>query len=437
MYQAAILLIVSTGFKDKQPVATGSNIVFILADDLGVECLSSYGGTSHKTPNIDKLASQGMRFTNCFSNPYCSPSRASLLTGRYPFRNGLNEVLFDVRAQANHYLHTDQPSFARQLKQAGYATCISGKWHLSFLFNHNTINDFGFDQYQVWQIFRQDSSKTRRYHTPYFNMNGTILADEIKDKYGPDVNLGFLLDFIKSSASAKQPFLAYYVTPLPHFPWEPTPDSEDKSYTLPNDASKGNPKYFPDMVSYLDKQIGLIMKTLKDLDIEENTVLIFLADNGTDRDLVNNLANGKSIAGGKGTMTDRGTHVPMMVRWPKHIKAGSTCNDLIDFSDMFPTLCELSGAPLPEVDLHGRSFLPQLLGQSGNLREWVHIQNKEDRHIRTKEYILNSKDELRPVVEIWEDPAKPNQNKYPEKEQAARKLLQEVFDSLGVYDNKK
>ncbi len=129
-------------------------------------------------------------------------------------------------------------------------------------------------------------------------------------------------------------------------------------------------------------------------------------------------------------MTDRGTHVPMMIRWPERIKAGSTCNDLIDFSDLFPTLCELAGAPLPKADVHGRSFLPQLFEQRGNPREWVHVQDVEKRHIRNNDYILNNQNELRPVVEIWEDEAQPDQNKYPEKEQNARKALQEAFDSL-------
>ena len=133
------------------PKANKPNIVVILADDLGIECLSSYGGKSHKTPNLDKLTSQGMRFTHCFSNPYCSPSRASLLTGRYPFKNGLKRVIFDPKAHANIYLHIDQPSFARQLKQAGYTTAIAGKWQLSLLHQRNTINDFGFDEYQCWQ----------------------------------------------------------------------------------------------------------------------------------------------------------------------------------------------------------------------------------------------------------------------------------------------
>ena len=119
-------------------------------------------------------------------------------------------------------------------------------------------------------------------------------------------------------------------------------------------------------------------------------------------------------------MTDRGTHVPLIVRWPNHIQAGSQCDDLIDFSDLFPTLCEVAGASMPGDEIHGRSFLPQLLGKRGHPREWVHVQDKEARHIRNREYILNNKNELRPVVEIWEPPAKPNQNKHPEREQAAR-----------------
>ncbi len=411
-------------FQTKSP-----NIVFILADDLGIECLSAYGGTSHKTPNIDRLATQGMKFENCFSNPFCSPSRASLLTGRYPFKNGLKEVLHS-RTQEDIYLSPEQPSFARQLKSAGYATAIVGKWHVSLLHKHNTIPDFGFDQYQVWQIFDKEGNKRRRNWTPHFNQNGLLISDQIKDRYGPDVNMEFLLDFISDNAKKEQPFLAYYTTCLPHFPWEPTPDSKEQGYRTPNSEHKGDPKYFTDMLKYFDKCMGKIMETIDSLGIADNTVLIFLADNGTDSDLCNNWGDGKTIQGGKGTMTDRGTHVPMMIRWPNHIKAGSTCNDLIDFSDIFPTLCELAGAPLPKEDLHGRSFLPQLLGKPGNPREWVHVQDKEDRHIRNSEYILNNKNELRPVVEMWEDPAKPNQNKYPDKEQIARKYLQGVFDSL-------
>ena len=165
------------------------------------------------------------------------------------------------------------------------------------------------------------------------------------------------------------------------------------------------------------------MTTLEESGIAENTVVVFLADNGTDADLRNNWGDGKTIRGGKGTMTDRGTHVPLIVRWPGRIKPGSVCDDLIDFSDVFPTLCELSGAPLPQAELHGRSFLPQLLGKPGNPREWVHVQDKEHRHVRNRDYILNNNNELRPVVEAWEPPAKSNQGRHSEKEQAARKTL--------------
>jgi len=173
--------------KPDRPARGRPNFVVILADDLGIECLSSYGGTDHETPNLDKLAGQGMRFTHVFSNPLCSPSRASLLTGRYPFKNGMKVVIYDEKRHANTYLKTDQPSFARQLKQAGYATAIAGKWQLSFLHQRNTIGDFGFDEYQCWQIFTDAGTKTRRFHKPHFNKNGTIIAEQIKGRYGPDV----------------------------------------------------------------------------------------------------------------------------------------------------------------------------------------------------------------------------------------------------------
>ncbi|MFK7788316.1 MAG: sulfatase-like hydrolase/transferase [Phycisphaeraceae bacterium] len=407
------------------------NIVFILADDLGIECLSSYGGQSHRTPHIDNLAKQGMRFTHCFSNPYCSPSRASLLTGRYPFKNGLTEVLWNRERHAQKYLRTDQPSFARQLKSAGYATAIAGKWQLSFLHQRNTVNDFGFDQYQCWQIFDENSAKTTRFRNPYFNKNGVVLAKPIKDQYGPEVNIEFLVDFIQSSDKEDKPFLAYYTCLLPHFPWVPTPDSEDQDYVLPNNAHKGDPKYFPDMVRYLDKTVGRLMQAIDDAGVADNTVLIFLADNGTDRDLMNTWVDGKTVEGGKGTMTDRGTHVPLIVRWPGRVKPGAVCMDLIDFSDFLPTLCQIAEAPLPAEAIHGRSFMPQLLGEQGSPRSWVHIQDKRQRHLRNRDYILPLNGPLRPVVELWHAPAKPYTTELSPEAKEAETALKKVFKQLG------
>lgn len=410
--------------------AAKPNVLLILADDLGVECLSSYGGTSHRTPNLDRLAKEGMRFTNCFSNPLCSPTRGQLLTGRYPFQNGLKVVLHS-KGQENIYLKPTQPSFVRQLKQHGYATQLVGKWHVSLEHKHNTIRDFGFDHYQTWTIFDDNGGKTTRYWNPHLMRDGRIIADEIKDRYGPDVDLEVYLDFIQANAKAQTPFLAYYSTCLTHYPWEPTPDSAEKTYRAPKPEHKGDPKYFPDMLAYLDKQIGTMLRTLDDLRITENTMVIFLADNGTDVGLTHTWGDGKKIAGGKGTLTDRGTHIPLLVRWPGHIQPGSTCEDLVDVSDIFPTLCELTGAKLPDQPLHGRTFAPQLMGKLGQPREWIHIQNGDARQVRNRDYMLDNKGNLRRVVELWESPAKPNEGTEPEKEAAARKSLQAVFDTLG------
>jgi len=406
------------------------NIVLILADDLGIECLSAYGGSSHKTPNIDRLAKEGMRFTHCFSHPLCSPSRGSLLTGRYPFQNGLKVVLANQN-QEDIFLSPAQPSFPRQLKQQGYDTQIVGKWHVSLEHKHNTIREFGFDHYQTWGIFDDAGQKTTRYWQPYKLRDGRVITEQIKDRYGPDVDLEVYLDFIRTRAKSQTPFLAFYSTYLPHYPWEPTPDSKEQSYRAPHAAHKGDPKYFPDMVAYLDKQIGQMLQTLDDLDIADNTIVLFLADNGTDVDLVNTWGSGQRIAGGKGTMTDRGTHIPLLVRWPGQIKAGSTCDDLVDLTDFLPTLCELTGAKLPEQKIHGRSFAPQLLGKPGNPREWVHIQNNNDRQVRNSDYMLNNKDILRPVIKLGEDPATVKQRSTPERESAARAKLQGALKSLG------
>lgn len=129
-------------------------------------------------------------------------------------------------------------------------------------------------------------------------------------------------------------------------------------------------------------------------------------------------------------MTDRGTHVPLIVQWPGHIKANTKCDDLVDFSDFLPTICDLAKVPLPKQEIQGRSFVPQLFSRRGNPREWIHIQDLGNRQVRNTEYMLNNKNELRRVVEIYEDPAPPNENRDPKKEAAARKKLQAAFDAL-------
>ena len=153
------------------------NLIWIMADDLGWGDLGCYGQKVITTPNLDRMAAEGMRFTHCFANPLCSPSRGQLITGRYPFLNGLKVVLAN-KNQEDMYLRPSQPSFPRQLKEHGYATQIVGKWHLSLEHKHDTIRQFGFDHYQTWSIFDDRGQKTTRYWNPHQIRDGRIIAAE-------------------------------------------------------------------------------------------------------------------------------------------------------------------------------------------------------------------------------------------------------------------
>jgi arylsulfatase A len=222
---------------DESAGSAPPNILFILADDLGLEGVSSYGGALVETPNIDRLADEGMTFTHMFVNPYCTPTRSELLTGRYPFATNTLFPIWDYERHKNDVLDVAQPSFARQLKQAGYRTAIAGKWQLSFLSKQDWVHDFGFDTYQFWQLMDADNQRTTRYHNPYYRRDGEVIHDEIKDRYGPDVTMDFLTDFMRRSRDEGRPFLAYYTALLPHYPWVPTPDSKDQ--TVPDNNLHG------------------------------------------------------------------------------------------------------------------------------------------------------------------------------------------------------
>ncbi|RCS40593.1 arylsulfatase A [Bremerella cremea] len=404
------------------------NVVVIVADDLGLEGVQAYGGLSYQTPNIDALAEKGMRFTHCFSNPLCSPSRAQLLTGRYPFRNGIKRVIYQPENHREFLDPTQETSFATLLKQAGYATAIAGKWQVSFLHERDTVPAHGFDEYQMWQIFHE-GKKTSRYADPTMRQNGKVLQTELKGKYGPDVNVAFLCDFMRRHQD--QPFLVYYTALLPHYPWEPTPDSKDDLQPATGD---GDRKYMPDMVAYLDKQVGQLVATLEELKLRENTLVLFVADNGTDRRVVSRWSNGtvtRNVPGGKGTMTDAGTRVPLIANWPGVIAAGKVNDDLIDLSDLLPTLVELTGAPLPSKPIDGHSFLPQLRSEPGSPREWIHVQDKQLRYLRNRDFILTWQGQLRPVVEIGQPKASVISPPYNSQQKQAHIQLMEAQRGSG------
>ncbi|TVR18704.1 MAG: hypothetical protein EA391_02025 [Balneolaceae bacterium] len=405
------------------------NILFIMADDLGLEYVSAYGNNLIKTPNIDRLADEGMLFTHMFVNPTCTPTRSELLTGRYPFRTNTIFPIFDYQRHKDNILDVSEPSFARQLQEAGYKTAIAGKWQLSFLAHQDWLNEYGFDNYMLWQIQTEEGERTTRFHNPYYRNDGVVIHEEIKDRYGPDVLVEFLSDFMEESHREGKPFMAYYSALLPHFPWVPTPDSKDQILRtgFSRGIDYGIPKYFPDMVQRLDYNVGRLLETLESLDIADNTLVIFLSDNGTDQFLYS-FMNGEVFYGGKGTLTDRGSRVPLLMRWPAMIKPGSKNSDLIEAADFFPTFVDIAGATHPEEPIDGRSFA-QLLTNSGDLyepREWVHIQTAA-RILRTKEWIVTEEGVFKKVQPYPIDAIEYDLEDLREDE---RKMLQELEREL-------
>ncbi len=368
------------------------NILFILADDLGREGIASYGGDLFDTPNIDRLGREGLMFTQAFSNPYCTPTRSEILTGRYPFATNTLLPIYDYERHKDMQLDVSHPTFAKQLQKVGYKTAIAGKWQLTFLAKNDIVHDFGFDTYMLWQILTDENERTTRFHNPHFRKDGRIIADEIKDRYGPDVMVDFLIDFMKKNHEEEKPFMTYYTSLLPHYPWVPNPDSEDQTVPTGSGIYKGIPKFYPGMVERLDFNVGRLLDSLEELGIAENTIVIFVADNGTDQNLYSSI-NGQTLLGGKGTSTDRATQVPLLIRWPDKIQPGSKNEDLLEVADFFPTLCEFAGAPLPEEFIHGQSFAAQIFGKNIDVepRAWVHIEKADERYLRTKNWIVTDK----------------------------------------------
>ena len=381
---AALLLGAFTAQANDQP-----NIILIMADDMGYEALSSNGSESCKSPNLDKLAAKGVRFTNCFSNPICTPSRVKLMTGQYNVRN---YVKFG-------WLDREQTTFAHQLKAAGYATAIAGKWQLGR--DKDSPQHFGFEQSCLWQHTRSGRSNEdgknidRRFVNPQLEFNG-VEKDFTNGEYGPQVCTDFICDFIDKNK--KKPFLVYYPMILTHCPFDPTPDSTDwDPKRLGSTTYKGDrndpQRHFRDMVAYADKAVGQIVSQLGKSGVRDNTLIIFTGDNGTDTPIVTPW-NGKKVVGGKGTMSDTGTRVPLIVNWPAGVrKAGRMVDDLVEFTDLFPTICEVTTAKLPKNHPgDGASIVPVLRNQAGaRKKDWVYIWYRKQVMVRNKQYSFVAK----------------------------------------------
>ncbi|MBB3955652.1 sulfatase-like hydrolase/transferase [Novosphingobium sediminicola] len=331
------------------PRRAGSpNVIFILADDIGIEAFNAYGG-EYYTPNIDRLAKEGVRFTQAHATPLCSPSRVRLMTGMESHRN----------YEAFGYLAPGQFTFANMMKASGYATGIVGKWQLMGNgFDGRvgiTPEQAGFDESYLWQLKALDA-KGSRYWGPTRVGNGRTKISE--EGFGPDFDSQYALDFI--SRHKDQPFFLYYPMVLVHNPFVPTPDSM---------SAQGAKTRFAAMVTYMDKLVGALMDRLKAEGLDENTVVIFSGDNGTNRQITSTRA-GFAVRGGKGTPTLSGTHVPMIIRAPGKLPAGVTRDGLFDFADIMPTIAEASGAQAP-TGIDGVSQWAVAKGEKASARGWI------------------------------------------------------------------
>jgi arylsulfatase A len=208
----------------------------------------------------------------------------------------------------------------------------------------------------------------------------------------------FMIDFIKRNKNG--PFLVYYPALLVHTPYIRVPGSQTKS-TDADSRQKNGVECFPEMVEYLDKNVGRLMKSVDELGISENTIILFCADNGTHGPVTSHWGDDRTkIKGGKMTMTDRGSRVPLIASWPGKIKPGTRCDELVELADFLPTFLEIASAPEPVQRVHGKSFVPQLLNKKVPSKKWVHIEYKNDRQIRTKKWIYTDKGELTRVNEL-------------------------------------
>jgi len=339
------------------------NIILIMADDLGMEGLGCYGGTSYQTPHLDRLAEQVLRFTHAYSQPLCTPTRVQLMTGKYNQRNW----------QAFGILPKSEKTFGHLMSARGYKTLIAGKWQLTSYdppdFPGSETRrgtgthpkDAGFDEYMLYHS-EETEDKGSRYANPTFLRNGT-LHKELTGKYGEDLTVDYILDFMNRNQN--EPMFIYYPMALPHWPMVPTPISE--VWSDPSRRLEESTEYFPDMVEYMDQLVGRIINGINDLELREKTLVIFYSDNGTDKRITSQFKK-RSIKGGKGEPIQAGIRVPLIANWPGQIKPG-ICRDLIDASDFLPTLADLSGEPLPEDWFtDGVSFAPQLVGKKGTPR---------------------------------------------------------------------
>ncbi len=340
------------------------NILFIIADDLGWKDTGFNGSQFFETPNIDKLASQGMFFTNAYANaPNCAPSRAAIMSGQYAPRTGVYTVGSSVRGESawrkliptpnQHRLDAEKITIAEALKPAGYSTGFVGKYHLGNSRDKNGPAEQGFDV----NIAGCYNGKPASYFSPYYH---EILKDGPEGEYLTDRLTDEAISFIDNHK--KGPFFLTMAYHSPHTPIQ-AKDEMIRKY-IPKTPSNGqfDPIYAA-MIESLDTNIGRLLDTLESLKISENTLVVLFSDNGG----LHAVTSMEPLKGFKGMLNEGGIRVPMLVKWPGKIAPATVCHDPVIGTDFYPTFLEIAGAERPKkYELDGENLVP-LFKQNGKL----------------------------------------------------------------------
>ncbi len=363
-----------SGHVDGKDKPARPNIIYIMADDLGYGDLGCYGQEKIQTPNIDQLATEGMRFTQAYAgSSVCAPSRCSLITGKH---NGHNRVRDNI--PHGTFLQPDDFTMAEMLKQAGYTTGGMGKWSLGNPGSWGVAHYQGFDYY--YGHLNQDQAHF--YYPDYLWENDKISLltgnrAEKKQEYTHDLFTEKAINFIQENKA--NPFFLYLPYTIPHYSDYGSKSPEvyivpsDEPYT--NEAWSQTSKNYAAMITRMDKDVGKIVQLLKDLGLEENTLIIFTSDNGPLTRIPDSYdffdSNGP-LKGGKRDMYEGGIRVPFIAKWKNVIDEGSVTDKIITFWDVMPTLADMIDYP-SDIETDGISFFPVLKGNENDKKDHAYL----------------------------------------------------------------
>ncbi len=362
----------------KEAPKTGAkpNIIYIMADDMGIGDVSCYGPNIIKTPNIDRLAEQGIRFTNHYTGCAVSaPSRCCLMTGLHTGHAYIRNN-HSVRTGGRVSLRPEDLTIAELLKEQGYSTALYGKWGLAEPDTEGIPNDQGFDDFLGY--LNQDHALY--YYTEYLDYNRSVLRLHENDggrqkTYSNDLFSKYAKDFIKKNQ--RNPFFIYLAYTIPHSLMQ-VPE-EDRKPFRGKFVTDGKTQYdsvratYCGMITRMDRQIGEMMQLLKELGLDENTIVMFTSDNGPTLGVLKEdyFDSNREYRGYKGDLYEGGIHTPFIARWPGKIKPGTTTDHISAFWDFLPTAVEIAGARMP-AGIDGISYLPALTGQKQSAHDYLY-----------------------------------------------------------------